>query len=35
MIRLSRDIYRYFQPTDPEAPFDRGESISLLLIQND
>jgi len=34
MIRVGRDVAIYYHAPAPDAPFDRWESLSLLLIQN-
>jgi hypothetical protein len=34
MIRVGKDFFNYYHATPPEAPADRWETVSLVLIEN-
>jgi len=33
MVRVGRDVVLYFHATEPDAPFDRWDSVSLSLVE--
>lgn len=33
MIRVGRDVFNYYHADPPDAPFDRWDSVSLLLVE--